>query len=45
LWQPEAQNERLIIMTNMLFQWGIRCHHLENIGLALFETMKKVLGA
>ncbi len=25
VWEPEKQNERLIVMTTNLFGWGIRC--------------------
>uniref|UniRef100_A0A7S1E185 Globin domain-containing protein n=1 Tax=Hemiselmis andersenii TaxID=464988 RepID=A0A7S1E185_HEMAN len=45
LWEPEKQHERLIVTTTMLFQWGIRTHHLATIGDALFQTMSKFLGS
>ncbi len=43
LWEPEKQNERLIVMTTRLFDWGIRTSHLDAIGAALECTIRKIL--
>ena len=45
LWDPEKQNERLIVMTTRLFHWGIRSKHLPTIGEAIGEACKRVLKA
>jgi hypothetical protein len=44
LWEPETQNERLIVMTTRLFAWGIRTSHLKVIGEALEHSMRKTIG-
>ncbi len=44
LWEPEKQNERLIVMTTRLFAWGIRTSHLKTIGDGLEHSMRKTLG-
>ena len=44
LWEPEKQNEVLIVMTTRLFHWGIRSSHLNTIGASLSHTMQKMTG-
>jgi hemoglobin-like flavoprotein len=44
LWEPEKQNEVLIVMTTRLFHWGIRSSHLDTIGTSLSRTMHKMTG-
>jgi len=43
LWEPEKQNERLIVMTTRLHGWGIRTKHLPTIGEAIGEACRRVL--
>jgi hemoglobin-like flavoprotein len=45
LWEPEQQNERMIVMTTHLFHWGIRSKHLPTIGDAIGNACKRVLKA
>uniref|UniRef100_A0A6U4YXK8 Globin domain-containing protein n=1 Tax=Hemiselmis andersenii TaxID=464988 RepID=A0A6U4YXK8_HEMAN len=45
LWDPEKQNERLIVMTTKLFEWGIRSKHLDTIGEAIGEACRRTLKA
>jgi len=45
LWEPEQQNEKLVIMTTNFFNCGIREAHLPTIGSAIESTSEKVMGA
>jgi len=43
LWEPERQNEQLILMTTRFYKCGIRTEHLTSIGQAIETTCRKVL--
>ena len=45
MWQPERQNEKLIVMAKKFFEVGIRTEHLEGIGESILQTMTKILGS
>jgi hypothetical protein len=42
LWEPELQNEKLIITTYSLFKLGIRTIHLRAIGHVVHAIVKQV---
>mmetsp|Transcript_48663 Transcript_48663/g.99363 ORF Transcript_48663/g.99363 Transcript_48663/m.99363 type:complete len:1196 (+) Transcript_48663:44-3631(+) len=44
MWQPERQNEKLIVMTTLFFECGIRSYNLDTIGESMLQTMSKILG-
>jgi len=43
LWEPERQNEQLILMTTRFYKCGIRKEHLGGIGQAIEKSCRKFL--